>query len=53
MTWNHIYPLNDLREHDTESKDCWCHPEVDEDDQLVIHKAMDGREGYESGDKKS
>lgn len=48
----HIYPIDDWIEHDTESTDCLCEPEVvyaDEegplDDILVIHNAVDGRRG--------
>ena len=26
----HVYPLNDLRDHIVEGRDCWCHPEYDE-----------------------
>ncbi|EGY53137.1 hypothetical protein [Neisseria shayeganii] len=50
MTKNdvHVIPLNDYREHD-QSRDCWCCPTVN-DDGLVIHHAMDGRERYESGE---
>ena len=43
----HVVPLNDLREHDT-SIECWCKPTVNEDD-IVIHHALDDRESYESG----
>ena len=45
----HAYPLNDLREHDTESKDCPCNPviEVNGASLLVIHKAWDCREAVE------
>ena len=45
----HAYPLNDLREHDTESKDCSCNPviEVNGASLLVIHKAWDCREAVE------
>jgi len=49
MPWkvfgNHICPVNDLREH--LPRDCWCHP--DEDDGLIIHRSLDGRELYEDG----
>jgi len=51
MTW-HIYPVNDLREHETESCSCWCNPEYDEEDDLFIHNALDQREKYESGELK-
>lgn len=44
----HIYPINDLREHEI-TEDCWCKPEYD--DGYVIHKAMDDRESYQNGRK--
>ena len=44
----HIYPLDDLREHDTTGKPCWCWPEVDE--WLVLHRSLDGREKIETGE---
>ena len=53
MTW-HVYPVNDLREHELTSKDgerCWCNPEYDEEDDIFIHNALDGREAYESGER--
>ena len=45
----HVYPLNDVIEHDTEGFDCLCVPQVEEprtlgDDWVVIHNALDGRE---------
>ena len=45
-----IYPLNDLREHDTDGK-CWCKPT--DDDGLRVHHSMDRREEYENGRKAS
>jgi len=39
----HIMPLHDYREHET-SKECWCNPTVDEDENLVTHNSLDGRE---------
>lgn len=51
-TW-HVVPLNDLREHDP-SETCWCHPTLDDDtyDDVYIHHSMDGRELYETGERK-
>ncbi len=47
----HVYPLNDLREHDTENGlSCWCHPQ--EDKGVIIHNSLDNREKYESGELK-
>jgi hypothetical protein len=52
MVWkvdgNHVYPVDDLREHAV--TDCWCGP-VD-DDGIVIHNSLDGREMYERGERK-
>lgn len=43
----HIYPLNDLIEHDLESRCCACNPTIYEDAKMVIHSAMDRREVFE------
>jgi hypothetical protein len=42
----HVYPLNDLGEHDTESTMCECEPRIDWDqpEAIVIHNSFDGRE---------
>jgi hypothetical protein len=52
MVWkvdgNHVYPVDDLREHAV--TDCWCGP-VD-DDGIVVHNSLDGREMYERGERK-
>ena len=47
----HVFPVNDLVEHDTESDDCACGPEtrpVERSDGgiewLIIHNSLDGRE---------
>lgn len=42
--WQHIVPLNDLIEHNTDSKECACNPEIDFEYELVIHESMDRRE---------
>ena len=44
----HIYPVNDYREHIMEAT-CWCCPEID--GWVVIHNSMDERETYEEGRK--
>ena len=46
---NHVYPVNDLREHVLDGVTCWCRPELDEECGLVIHNSMDRREEYEDG----
>lgn len=45
----HVLPVNDLREH-AESADCWCNPDFDEG--VYIHNSMDGREKFETGERK-
>lgn len=49
----HIYPVNDEREHDLQTTQCWCEPEVKWHDEetgriypeaLVVHNAADCRE---------
>jgi hypothetical protein len=45
----HVYPLNDLREHQM-SIDCWCKPTPLEDEpNVIVHHSMDKREEYENG----
>lgn len=46
----HIIPSNDLREHDTDIR-CWCRP-VEDDEGVIVHNSMDGREKYETGMRK-
>ena len=43
----HIYPVNDLIEHNTESPECACNPEIDVDNGIVIHSSLDRREVFE------
>ena len=43
-----IIPENDLIEH-VEDADCPCGPEVDVENDIVIHAAMDHRECFEEG----
>lgn len=51
----HTYPQNDLREHETDGKPCWCNPreEVEDNSVIIIHNSMDERESYEQGRKPS
>ena len=45
----HVFPINDLRDHSIENgADCWCKPYEDEEG-VIIHNSMDGREDYETG----
>lgn len=47
----HVVPINDLREHIRDGNQCWCDPEYDDIDCIVIHSSMDERETYEEGRK--
>lgn len=43
----HIYPIDDTHEHDINSTNCKCGPEIIDDgiEAIVIHSSFDGREG--------
>lgn len=47
----HVYPVDDLMEHDTTNtgSTCRCEPEimVENGEIIVIHNSFDGREGME------
>jgi hypothetical protein len=45
MNRQHVYPVNDLKPHCTDSPVCWCEPVID--GALIIHNAADGREFFE------
>ena len=47
----HIYPLFDLRDHILEGFKCWCKPE-ENDYGVIVHNSMDGREKFETGERK-
>ncbi len=50
----HVVPVDDLREHEA-SVDCWCQPELLDDDYIdsvYLHTSMDGREAFNSGARK-
>lgn len=47
MNWQHVYPVNDHKPHDTESLHCTCQPEIDWENHIVIHNAWDMREAHE------
>ena len=44
MEWYHVYPIDDLQEHNAEDHNCWCDPKIDWKLQLIIHNALDDRE---------
>lgn len=56
----HVYPENDLREHNTDSPECWCGPKLEDVFEegafcgtVITHNSMDRREEYEEGRKLS
>lgn len=55
---HHIYPTNDIREHITQKfqnhQPCWCDPELKIQGMsiLLIHNSADGREAFETGERK-
>ena len=48
----HVYPINDLIPHNTESNDCVCNPTIDVENGIVIHDSMDRREAFENKTEK-
>lgn len=42
----HVIPLNDQIDHICTSK-CWCSPSKTDNNQLIIHNSLDGRESVE------
>jgi hypothetical protein len=49
VTGNHVYPIDDLRDH--VPNDCWCKPHDDEG--VIVHHSLDSRELYENGERKT
>lgn len=47
MEWQHVYPVNDHKQHNTDSLYCNCEPEIDWVNKIVIHNAWDMREAQE------
>lgn len=47
----YVWPIDDLKSHDIDSSNCWCHPFYDGD--ILVHNAMDKREMLERGGKPS
>ena len=46
----HVYPLNDLEEHDLEGTQCKCEPRIIAEpnaEMIVVHNSFDGREGVD------
>jgi len=47
----HIIPIGDTREHVLRA-DCWCDPRLDYEDCIATHNSNDGREQFETGERK-
>jgi len=47
----HVVPVDDLKEHDLRSE-CWCYPDLHEDERMVVHHSADNREDFETGQRK-
>lgn len=59
MEWQHVYPINDLKEHQLGNWMMWneagteqhpycdCNPEIDWENKICIHNAWDLREAQE------
>lgn len=48
----HVAPVEDLREHIIDDdQQCWCNP-VEDDNGVIVHNSMDGREAFEQGKRK-
>lgn len=45
--WQHVYPVNDHKPHDTDSLYCLCQPEIDWTNMIIVHNAWDLREAQE------
>ena len=51
MKHSHVYPLNDVIEHDITGDDCVCGPDyrfLPNGTILVEHHSLDGRENHEA-----
>lgn len=50
----HVFPVNDMREHITDSPACHCNPKIEiqpNSGLLVVHNSYDGRELQEQNVK--
>lgn len=46
----HVYPLDDIEEHELEGTQCRCEPTIITEsnaEMIVVHNSFDGREGVE------
>lgn len=52
-----VYPVNDSRPHNVDTRDCWCLPEIEiakneyAECAMVTHNSADGREIRERAEK--
>lgn len=52
----HVFPVNDLKDHDIEGTQCTCIPKViiePDCDIIVMHNSFDGREKDEWAEQKT
>jgi len=49
--WQHVYPVNDIAEHALGGFECECGPEIDFENNIIIHNAFDGRDLIEAAEK--
>ena len=43
----HVYPVNDLREHVMNSQ-CWCNPTVDDGREAIVHRMPPGPDRWKN-----
>ena len=56
QSMNHVYPLNDEREHITTGTSCWCNPTLKPakngaEEDILVHNAADCREVIEKAEE--
>jgi hypothetical protein len=49
----HVYPINDLEDHDLDTHLCTCQPSIEyiNGSMLIIHNSFDGRELVEEANQ--
>lgn len=48
---SHVIPADDLYDHEL-SEQCWCQPELDDEEFVATHHSFDNREAFEEGRRK-
>jgi hypothetical protein len=38
--FRHVFPAQDSKEHQLEGVECWCKPEIDMENDMVIHNRV-------------